>query len=152
MFNFLLVDDEKELIDAIADRLHQREYNVNCVYSGKAALDFLGEHSAVDVVVLDLDLPDISGIETLKAIKDRHPLVEVLMLTGHATVPSAVEAMKIGAFDYVLKPCDLEELLEKANHADTRKKDREQKINSIKTKPYISDREREAEIHKIVEN
>ena len=150
MIHFLLVDDEQPLIKAIAKRLRQRQYTADCVYSGQAALDFLEEHEEVDVVVLDVKMPGLDGIATLEAIKKKHPLVEVVMLTGHATVPSAVDAIKAGAFDYVTKPCDLDELIDKAFQANSRKKDREGKIFNIRTTPYISDKEREEKINKIL--
>ncbi|MBU4318914.1 MAG: response regulator [Proteobacteria bacterium] len=151
LFNLLLVDDEKPLIEAMARRLVQRGFTVDCVFSGTEALAFLKNNASVDVVVLDVKMPGIDGIETLEAIKKQYPMLEVIMLTGHATVPSAVDAMKNGAFDYVMKPCDLEDLIAKAALATARKKDREDKIRDVKTMPYLTDKKREELIAKILE-
>ena len=148
--NFLLVDDEKGLIDAMAQRLRNKGFEVECVYSGKQALERLQEDDTVDVVVLDLIMPVLDGIETLKAIKAILPLVEVVMLTGHADVHSAVEALRLGAFDYLIKPCELDDLLSKAKQAAARKKQREDDLFGAKTKPYISKRERDTLIADIL--
>ena len=91
----------------------------------------------------------INKIETLKK---KHPLVEVIMLTGHQTVHSAIEAMKSGAFDYLTKPCDLDDLIYKATQAVARKKERETKILDIRNKPYISKRERDELISHILDS
>ncbi|MBF0202167.1 MAG: response regulator [Desulfamplus sp.] len=92
----LLVDDEKGFIDTLTKRLEKRELSVSAVYSGQEALDFLQQDHTIEVVVLDVKMPGMDGIETLKAIKNSYPLVEVVMLTGHATVESAIiEVMKV---------------------------------------------------------
>jgi DNA-binding NtrC family response regulator len=87
-----------------------------------------GEASKTDVVVLDVKMPGMDGLETLAAIKEKYPLVEVIMLTGHATVESAIEGMKQGAYDYLMKPCEFDQLMEKLNEATTKKRDHEAKI------------------------
>ena len=148
--NFLLVDDEKGLIDAKAQRLRNKGFRVECAYSGKEALERLQEDDTIDVVVLDLIMPVLDGIETLKAIKAMLPLVEVVMLTGHADVQSAVEALRLGAFDYLIKPCELDDLLSKAKQAAARKKQRENDLFGARTKPYISKRERDTLISDIL--
>jgi len=148
--HFLLVDDERLFIETLAARLDQRGFSVDCAFSGTEALSLLEKKDAIDVVVLDVKMPGIDGFEVVEAIKTRYPLVEVIMLTGHATVPSAIAAMKLGAADYLIKPCDLEYLLIRAEEAAVRKKARENDILRIKTMPYISDRERDEMIAKIL--
>ncbi len=150
-FNFLLVDDEKPFIETIARHLRQRGFTVDCAFSGMEALNRLEKNDTVDVVFLDVRMPDLDGIKTLETIKKKYPLVEVVMLTGHATINSAIEASKFGAFDYLTKPCDLNDLISKAKQAASRKKEREAKILSARTKPYISERERDELISNIVE-
>jgi len=97
-------------------------------FSGQEALDVLAENTLIDVAVLDVKMPGMDGIETLKAIKKDYPLVEVIMLTGHATVESAIDGMKMGAFDYLMKPCDIDQLITKINEAKTKKLKHEEKI------------------------
>jgi DNA-binding NtrC family response regulator len=79
-------------------------------------------------VILDVKMPGMDGLETLAAVKERHPLVEVVMLTGHATVESAIEGMKRGAFDYLMKPCEMDVLTVKLEQAGQKKRDHEAKI------------------------
>jgi DNA-binding NtrC family response regulator len=124
----LLVDDEAPFIETLAKRLSKRDLVVLTATSGPEALDKLKTESHVDVVVLDVKMPGMDGIETLRAIKRDHPLVEVIMLTGHATVESAIEGMKMGALDYLMKPCDMEILLGKVREAKSKKSKQEGKI------------------------
>jgi len=126
----LLVDDEEGFIEALARRLGKRGFRIATATSGMQALEALEEEGATrtDVVVLDVKMPGMDGLETLAAIKDHHPLVEVIMLTGHATVESAIEGMKRGAFDYLMKPCDMDILISKLGHAGQKKRDHEAKI------------------------
>jgi len=86
------------------------------------------------VIVLDVKMPGMDGIETLREIKKKFPLVEVIMLTGHATVETAIEGMKLGAFDYLMKPCDMDELLVKVAEAKSKKNKHEQKIIEARVK------------------
>ena len=148
--HFLLVDDERLFIETLAARLDQRGFRADCAFSGAEALMLLEKQSTIDVVILDVKMPGIDGFEVVEAVKKRYPLVEVIMLTGHATVPSAIAAMKLGAADYLIKPCDLDYLLTRAEAAAARKKARENEILRIKTMPYISDRERDEMIAKIL--
>jgi DNA-binding NtrC family response regulator len=126
----LVVDDEEGFVDALARRLGKRGFRVATATSGAGALEILDEGGATrtDVVVLDVKMPGMDGLETLAAVKDRHPLVEVIMLTGHATVESAIEGMKHGAFDYLMKPCDMDTLIAKLDQAGQKKRDHEAKI------------------------
>jgi DNA-binding NtrC family response regulator len=124
----LLVDDEAPFVEALAKRLSKRELTVVTAFSGAEALDKLEKDSHIDVVILDVKMPGMDGIETLRAIKAKYPLVEVVMLTGHATVESAIDGMKMGALDYLMKPCDMEILMAKVEEAKTKKSKHEEKI------------------------
>ena len=150
--SFLLVDDEQPFIETVARRLRQRGYEVECVFSGQAALERLKQGGTIDVVVLDVRMPGLDGIQTVKHIRCKHPLVEVIMLTGHATIQTAVEAVKHGALDYLEKPCELEDLIAKAQTAAQRKKIREARLFDARTKPYISERERSRLISEILDS
>jgi len=149
--HILLVDDEKTFIETLAQRLLQRGFVVDCAFSGTEALNQLDRDTGIDVVVMDIKMPGLDGIETIKKIKQQHPLVEIIMLTGHSTIHSAVDAIKFGAIDYLTKPCDLTILISKATQAVARKKEREAKIFDIRTKLYITKQERDELISKILE-
>ncbi|MEW6351698.1 MAG: response regulator [Thermodesulfobacteriota bacterium] len=124
----LLVDDEQPFVEALSKRLAKRGLEVVPAYSGPEALQIIDQDKRIDTVVLDVKMPGMDGIEVLKAIKAKVPLVEVIMLTGHATVESAIEGMKLGALDYLMKPCDMEILMAKIQDAKSRKTAQEQKI------------------------
>ena len=124
----LLVDDESAFVEALSRRLAKRDLNVFAALSGPEALEKLKQESHIDVVVLDVKMPWMDGIETLRAIKAAHPLVEVIMLTGHATVESAIEGMKQGALDYLMKPCEMDVLVAKVKEAKSKKAKHEEKI------------------------
>lgn len=130
----LLVDDEVPFVEAMMRRLKKRNLNVQAAFSGDEGLEKLAHESGIDVVVLDVKMPGMDGIETLREIKKRYPLVEVVMLTGHATVETAIEGMKLGAFDYLMKPCDMDELLAKVAEAKAKKRRHEQKIVEARVK------------------
>ncbi len=128
----LLVDDEVPFVEAMTRRLTKRNLNVAAAYSGTDALEMLHKQTKVDVVILDVKMPGLDGIETLKEIKKEHPLVEVIMLTGHATVESAIEGMKLGAYDYLMKPCDIDQLMTKVKEAKAKKSLHEEKITQAR--------------------
>jgi DNA-binding NtrC family response regulator len=107
----LLVDDAKDFIDYTKKRLLARDMDVLSAYNGREALDILRTES-VDVVVLDVLMPDMEGIETLREIKKIRADQEVIILTGHGTIETAKEGMELGASEFLLKPCNLEKLLE----------------------------------------
>ncbi|MBU1344332.1 MAG: response regulator [Proteobacteria bacterium] len=130
----LLVDDEKAFLDTITKRLEKRDLNVSAVYSGKDALVELENNHSIEVVILDVKMPEMDGIQTLIEIKKKVPLVEVIMLTGHATVETAIDGMKLGAFDYLMKPCDIEVLVNKVNDAASKKRGHEEKIIEARIK------------------
>lgn len=106
----LLVDDEQGFLEAMSKRLGKRGLKVRMASGGRQALAMLSREPA-DVVVLDQKMPEMDGLTTLSLIKEKHPGVRVIMLTGHATVDSAVSGIALGAFDYLVKPCDLDTLL-----------------------------------------
>ena len=136
----LLVDDEKAFLDTITKRMEKRQIDVTAAYSGQEALTVLEEKKRMEVVVLDVKMPGMDGMETLKQIKSRFPLVEVIMLTGHATVETAIEGMKMGAFDYLMKPCDIDQLLEKVGEAAEKKQKHEEKIMEARMKEITNQR------------
>ena len=123
----LLVDDEEQFVETLALRLEARDFAVATAFKGDQALDYL-KGKDVDVVVLDVLMPGLSGIDTLREMKKIRPLTEVIMLTGHATVETAIEGMKLGAFDYLMKPTEIEELVEKIAKAQARKTEHEERI------------------------
>jgi DNA-binding NtrC family response regulator len=145
----LLVDDERNFVEALSRRLVHRGYQVDCCLSGQDALAFL-DGNGTDVVLLDIKMPGMDGLETLMRIKEKMPLAETIMLTAQGAVATAVEAMRLGAWDYLMKPCDMEELILKIEGAAKRKKEREQKIFDVRTRPYISEREKEELIARIL--
>ena len=116
----LLVDDEDDFRTTLANRLRKRKLEVTEAESGRSAINLLRQ-GTFDVVVLDVRMPGMDGIETLKQIKTNHPLVEAIMLTGHASVESGIEGMRLGAFDYLMKPCDINDLINKIRDAYQRK-------------------------------
>ncbi len=126
----LLVDDESDYREALMRRLKKRKVNVAGVDSGSDALRFL-QATPVDVVVLDVRMPEMNGIQVLRQIKRFHPLVEVIMLTGHANLEVAVDGMRLGAFDYLIKPAPLEELLYKIEDAHKAKSIQQRKISQL---------------------
>ena len=126
-FKVLLVDDEKDFIEMLSLRLQEAGEKVSAAYSGKECLEGL-DAAQIDVVVLDIKMPGMDGIETLREIKKRFPLVEVILLTGHGSTETAVEGMKLGAFDYLMKPADFDDLTAKLQAARKRKDEQEERI------------------------
>jgi DNA-binding NtrC family response regulator len=117
----LLVDDEADFMETLVKRMKKRGLDVNGVKNGEDALEEL-EKNTYDVVVLDVKMPDIHGIEVLKIINTRKYAVETIMLTGHASLELAMQGMESGAYDYLMKPMDLDELLYKIEDAFAAKK------------------------------
>jgi len=117
----LLVDDERAFVDIISKRMSKRNIDVTKAYSGTDALQALRK-ADFDVVVLDLKMEDMDGIEILKLFKKIVPDLAVIMLTGHGSEEAAKDGIKFGAFDYLTKPCDLEELLAKIREAYQQRK------------------------------
>jgi DNA-binding NtrC family response regulator len=132
--NVLLVDDEVPFVETMTKRLSRRNLHISPAFSGTEALDQLAKDSSIEVVILDVKMPGMDGIDTLREIKKSHPLVEVVMLTGHATVETAIEGMKLGAFDYLMKPCEMDILISKVTEAAARKRRQEEKILEARLK------------------
>jgi len=127
----LLVDDEVDFLETLMKRMKKRNVDITGVKSGEEALLTL-DQDRVDVVVLDVRMPGMDGIEALREIKKRHPLVEVIMLTGHANTEVAVQGMELGAFDYLMKPMDIDELIYKVEDAHKNKVIQEEKLDVLK--------------------
>ncbi len=123
----LLVDDEVQFVETLAERLETRGFAVDTAFSGDQAIEKIRQKD-LDVVVLDVLMPGITGIDTLREIKRLKPLTEVIMLTGHATVETAIEGMKLGAYDYLMKPTDINDLVDKITKAHGRKAEHEERI------------------------
>jgi len=123
----LLVDDERDFLEVLTRRLGKREVNVEGVSSGEEALQYL-QAKPIDVAVLDVKMPGMDGLTALREIKKLNPLIEVIMLTGHASLEVALEGMRSGAFDYLMKPAEIDELLYKIQDAHRAKTIQEEKI------------------------
>ena len=117
----LLIDDEAQFVATTAKRLRRRGFEVLEANGGPEGLECLGRER-VDVVVLDVGMPDMDGIQVLRELRMRHPHVQVLMLTGHGNMEVAISGMAMGAFDYLLKPVELEVLIDKIREAFSRRK------------------------------
>lgn len=134
----LVVDDEKDFVEMLSLRLEETGEKVTVAYDGRECLDILAQKSKeIDVVILDIRMPGMDGIDVLREIKKRFPLIEVIMLTGHGTTESAVEGMKLGAFDYLLKPADFEDLSKKLEGARKRKDEQEERIRRAEAKLLV---------------
>jgi len=134
--NVLVVDDEKDFVEMFSLRLKEVGENVRRAYSGQECLETLAK-ADFDVVILDIKMPGMDGIETLGEIKKHYPLVEVILLTGHGAVDTAVEGMKLGAFDYINKPADFEDLLTKLEEARKRKAEQEERIRQAQARAFV---------------
>jgi DNA-binding NtrC family response regulator len=126
----LFVDDEIDFLETLMKRMKKRGIDVAGVGNGEQALDYLNQKS-VDVVVLDVRMPGIDGIQTLREIKRIDPLMEVIMLTGHASIEVAIEGMELGAFDYLMKPADIDELFYKIQDAFKKRSIQQKKIKQL---------------------
>jgi len=119
----MIADDEERLRITLGRRLTTRGLDVTTLASGQEAIEKLMSDS-FDVVLLDLRMPGMSGLETLARIKEVDPSVEVILLTGHASVDAATEATKLGVYDYLLKPCPVEEIILRIESACERRRER----------------------------
>lgn len=137
----LLVDDEEEFIETLAQRLQARHLKVSTATSGTEAISQVARQE-FDAIVLDLAMPGMDGLETLKRIKADHPEAEIIMLTGHGSIRTGVEAMKLGAEDFLEKPVDIRQLLEKIKEAKNKRililqeKTKEEINKIISSKPW----------------
>jgi len=136
-FRVLVVDDERDFVEATVKRLNKRGIDAEGVLSGEEALELM-KKKRFDVVLLDIKMPGgMDGIETLREMKKIAPITEVILLTGHASVESSIEGLKLGAFDYLLKPMKLEDLIKKLAEAFEKKDKQDQKIRSAKIKQFL---------------
>lgn len=116
----LLIDDEVDFLSAMAERMEARDMKVSTASSAKEGLE-KAMAGSFDAVILDLRMPEMDGIETLKKLKEKNPDLEVILLTGHATIKDGIEAMKLGALDLLEKPADINALTEKIKTAQAKK-------------------------------
>jgi len=135
----LLVDDEAQFVEIVSSRLESRGFTVSTASSGDEAVEIV-ERKEPDVVILDVVMPVQDGIDTLREIKRLRPLTEVIMLTGHGTVDSAIQGMRLGAYDYLMKPTDMKDLVEKINNAKHRKAEQEQRIKNAEVERIVQTR------------
>ena len=129
--NLLFVDDEDQFLESMSKRLTAREFNVFSVNRGEKAIE-AARNNSVDVALIDLKMPGMDGEETLKALKKEHPWMEVVILTGHGSIDSAVDCTQSGAHSYLQKPCDLEQLLEVLKEAYKKRVMNKNKIEETK--------------------
>ncbi|MDM8541266.1 response regulator [Desulfococcaceae bacterium HSG7] len=134
----MLVDDEADFVETMVKRLGKRNITAIKAFSGEEGLETLKTNMMLDVIVLDVKMPGMDGIEALREIKKTSPLTEVIMLTAHATVESAIDGMKLGAYDYMMKPCDIDMLVGKVTEAAQKKWDHEEKIKDARAKEIMS--------------
>jgi DNA-binding NtrC family response regulator len=114
----LLVDDEKEFVEALSERMANRGVQVDAASDGLEALNKV-KGKSYDAVILDLAMPGMDGIETLRRLLEMNPDLQIILLTGHASVEKGIEACKLGALDFLEKPAKLDVLLEKIKEAQT---------------------------------
>ena len=129
----LLVDDEEDFAEMLSLRLIELGEKVTVAHSGQEGLDTLTK-TGIDVVILDIKMPGMDGIETLREIKKQYPIIEVILLTGHGSTETAVEGMKLGAFDYLMKPAEFGDLAAKLEGARKRKDEQEERIRKAEAK------------------
>ncbi len=132
-YTVLIVDDEEEFREMTVKRLNKRDLECESASNGDIALEMVAKKN-YDVILLDVKMPGKDGIETLREIKKMSPLTEVVMLTGHASVESGINGIKYGAFDYLMKPIDLDPLFEKLNAAYEQKQAQEAKVEMAQIK------------------
>lgn len=133
-FNVMIVDDEKDFLETLVKRLEKRNLYAAGAESAEKAI-LLMQKKEFDVVILDIKLPGgMDGIEALREMKKIQPLTEVIFLTGHSSIEAGIEGMKLGAFDYILKPVKLEDLFPKLILANEKKKEMTKKAETVKNK------------------
>ena len=130
----LLVDDEKEFLEVLSKRLEVRGFDVETAISGEGALSWI-QKTEFDVVLLDVMIPGDNGIEILKEIKRSRPFIHIIMLTGHAKIDTAVRGMELGAYDYLIKPIEIESLVEKIKMAFDYKSAQQKRARQEETRP-----------------
>ncbi len=134
--NLLIVDDEEQFLNSISKSLEVREFNVTAVTRGEKAIE-AARNKPIDIALVDLKMPGISGEETLKALKNEHKWMEIIILTGHGSIDSAVECTQDGAYTYLQKPCELETLLEALKNAYQKRVMNKNNIEAKKMKELL---------------
>ena len=129
--NLLIVDDEEQFLNSISKSLELRDFKVIAVNRGEKAIE-AARNNSIDIALVDLKMPGINGEETLKALKEEHQWMEVVILTGHGTIDSAAECTRSGAYSYLQKPCDLDRILEALKNAYKKKVMKRKKIEEEK--------------------
>ena len=135
-FRLLVVDDEEDFLETLVKRLNKRNIDATGVSSGEEALEVINE-KPFDVVIMDVKMPGLDGIETLRELKKVNPGIEVIILSGHASVDAAMDGMRLGAYEYLLKPCEIEELIEKIDRAYELKADRDKRVRKAEIRKMI---------------
>ncbi len=135
----LLVDDEEQFVEVLAERLETRGFIVEKALSGDEGLAKI-KSNPTDVVILDVLMPGKDGIQILREIKQMNPLIEVMMLTGHATIDTAIDGLKVGAYDYLLKPAETDDLVAKILRAFARKSEQEERIRRAEIDKIVASR------------
>jgi DNA-binding NtrC family response regulator len=133
----MLVDDEVSFVETLVKRLSTRNIETITAFSAEEGLEKLKKNQNLDVIVLDIKMPGMDGLEMLKKIKAESFRTEVIMLTGHATIESGITGMKLGAFDFLTKPCDIEELVNKVEEATKKKRAHDNKIKDAERKKLL---------------
>ena len=133
----MLVDDEVPFVETMAKRLATRNIETITAFSAEEGLEKLKENQTIDVIVLDVKMPGMNGLEMLKKIKTGFFRTEVIMLTGHATIEMGIDGMKLGAYDFLTKPCDIEELVSKVEEATKKKRAHDDKIKEAEQKNLL---------------
>ena len=133
----MLVDDEVSFVETVAKRLSKRNIKILKAFSGEESLEKLKTNQNLDVIVLDVKMPGMDGLDMLKKVKSGFFRIEVIMLTGHATIESGINGMKLGAFDFLTKPCDVDELVTKIQEAAQKKRAHDEKIREAEQKNLL---------------
>ena len=137
----MLVDDEVSFVETLVKRLATRNIETITAFSAEEGLEKLEMHQNLDVIVLDVKMPGMDGLEMLKKIKAGFYRSEVILLTGHATIESGITGMKLGAYDFLTKPCDIEELVSKIEEATKKKREHDSKIADAERKKLLRNSE-----------
>lgn len=132
----LLVDDEERFRETLSKRLQETGYEVLDVGSGMDALELLAKEK-IDIIIMDIQMPGLSGLETLSELRAKHINAEVIMLTGHGDVSSAVEGMRLGAYDYLMKPYEYEYLVVKVQEAYRIKRERDERLRKAEERALL---------------
>mgnify|MGYP000682886202 CR=1 FL=1 len=135
----LLVDDEADFVQTLAERLELRGFDIRIANDGDGAFSHM-ESRLPDLVVLDVMMPGIGGLDVLQQIRRSFPEVQVILLTGRGSTHDGIKGMRLGAFDYLMKPCDMDQLIGKVNEATRKKQGHEEKIREAHVKEILSKR------------